>query len=326
MTEVLGKLYGRKWKICVYKKGETKDSDMAMDVSNLKCTFKLERKRGQPVTLCTLVIYNMNQTTEKEIIEAGFQISIEAGYEQAQYGEIYTGDIIQVIRNRENVVDYKLEILALEGSEIFDGNFVAATCAANSKPRDVIDTVAKKANNKIEVDQVTDKISKQPLPRGKVLFGTPTKYLREMSIWNNAWFKANKGKLKLCSLADEVKEDEVLQLSPTTGLVGAPKYTDKGIIIKCLLDSRIKLETMIKIDNELIQKQLIAYNSSNPSQNNQPDQKTMFDQDGEYSVISLTHSGDTWGDEWFTEVVALSRGGAATLLDAMQDDKTNMRV
>ena len=45
--------------------------------------------------------------------------------------------------------------------------------------------------------------------------------------------------------------------------------------------------------------------------------KEVFDKDGEYEVLSLTHSGDTWGDDWSTEVVGISRNGRAGLATAV---------
>lgn len=328
-----GPLYGRAWKIAIYKKGEDgSGEDSEMDVSLLRCIFKCQYNIGTAASLGTLIVYNMNARTEKDTIEEGFQIRIEAGYEMGQYGEIFTGDIVQIIRNRENGTDYRLEILAMRSTDVFDVNHVRATIAANSTPRDVVESVAKQADTKIEVGEISDKLPKEPLPRGKVLFGKPSDYLRDICKWNNAWFAQNTDqKLEVHTLTDEIKDDQVLELTPNTGIVGTPKYTDHGISIKMLLDPRVKVNnssgTMIKIDNEIIQRQLISINT-NPDQqgkSSQPDQKSQFDEDGEYMVISVSHSLDTYGDEWFTECTALSRNGKAGLVTAMQTDKQNIR-
>ena len=328
-----GPLYGRAWKIVIYKKGEEgSGEDTEMDVSLLRCIFKCQYTMGTASTLGTLIVYNMNVRTEKETIEEGFQIRVEAGYEMGQYGEIFTGDIVQIIRNRENGTDYRLEILAIRSVGVFDVNHVRATIAANSTPRDVVETVAKQADTPIEVGEISEKLPDTPLPRGKVLFGKPSTYLRDICKWNNAWFSQNTDrKLEVHTLTDEIKDDQVLELTPNTGLVGTPKYTDQGINIRMLLDPRVKVTnssgTLIKIDNEIIQRQLISINS-NPDQqgkSNQPDQKSQFDEDGEYMVISVTHSLDTYGDEWTTECNALSRNGKAGLVTAMQNEKQNIR-
>ena len=134
-NKVQGILYGRKWEIKIYKpayktdengnKERDPEKDIAIDVSELRCIFKTSYAVGTVAQLGTLVVYNMNAETEKEVITEGFQISVYGGYEQGQYGHIYTGDIIQVIRNRENGIDYRLEILAMRGSGPVDQNFLA---------------------------------------------------------------------------------------------------------------------------------------------------------------------------------------------------------
>lgn len=327
-----GRLYGRKWKVCIYKpayneetvdlegsgtstiKNRDPDNDISVDVSLLRCVFKTKQSIETAASVCTLEVYNMNAATEGEIIKEGFQISIEAGYDEGQYGEIFTGDIVQVIRNRENGVDYKLEIIALRGTVLFDYNHVRCAIAAGSEPRDVINSIGKNSKLAIDVGDVSENLSDQKLPRGKVLFGTPTKYLRDITVGNNAYYWAgDDGKLTIKKAADEIPADQCLELTPNTGLVGTPQYGDDGIHIKMLMDPRVKPYTLIKIDNELIRRQLINLDVTGKG-NNQMPQQNQFDQDGEYQVYSVSHTGDTYGDDWTTDVVGIGRLGRNGLL------------
>lgn len=322
-----GILYMRKWKITILKpsyktndagqKERDPDHDVEMDVSLLRCLFKTSYVMNTAAQIGTLVVYNMNAATEKATIEEGFQIRVEGGYEQGQYGEIFTGDILQIIRNREDGIDYRLEILAMRGIGAFDINHTRSTIAANSEPRDIINTVCKNADEKIPVGEISENLSQRPLPRGKVLFGTPGKYLRDIALANNACFGLNEeGKAVMECANDEIPEDHVLYLTPMTGLVGTPKYTDNGIQIKMLLEPRIKIRGLVKIDNDIIQRQLISVGSDGKSSTGQ-DQKLQFDKNGEYKVISYSHSMDTFGDEWVTEVIGLSQNGKAALATQM---------
>jgi hypothetical protein len=340
-----GRLYGRKWKIAIYKPaykttksadGTTSitspdpEHDTAVDVSLLRCVFKVESQIETQVAVCTLEVYNMNPTAEGDIIREGFQVSIEGGYEEGQYGEIFTGDIVQIVRNRENGIDYKLEILALRGSSMFDLNYVNCSIASGSKPRDVIDSLTRNARQPISIGEISTNLSEQTLPRGKVIFGTPSMYLRDLAIGNDAYYWAGEdGKLIVKKINDEIPADQVLVLSPGdpnkdkkeegyygTGLVGTPQYSDDGINIKMLLDCRVKLLSLIKIDNEWIRKSLLSLNVGGG--NNNLAQQSQFDQDGEYQVFKLIHQGDTMGDTWTTEVVGIGRNGRGGLL-ATQD-------
>jgi hypothetical protein len=336
-----GWLYGRKWKVTIYKPAykttksvdgatsittEDPEHSTAVDVSLLRCVFKVESQIETQVAVCTLEVYNMNPTTEGDIIREGFQVSIEGGYEEGQYGEIFTGDIVQVIRNRENGIDYKLEILALRGSSMFDLNYTKCSIAAGSKPRDIIDALTRNARQTITIGEISPNLSEQTLPRGKVLFGTPSSYLRDLAIGNDAYYWAGEdGSLIVKKISDEIPADQVLVLSPGdpnkdkndkayygTGLIGTPQYGDDGIHIKMLLDCRIKLLSLIKIDNEWIRRSLLSLSVGGG--NNNLAQQSQFDQDGEYQVFKMIHQGDTWGDTWTTEVVGIGRNGRGGLL------------
>ena len=336
-----GRLYGRRWKILIYKPEyknvkitnlagggtiTTKELDpnysSAIDVSLLKCVFKINETIDTAAAICTLEVYNMNSTTEGDIIREGFQISIEGGYDEGQYGELFTGDIVQVIRNREDGINYKLEILALRGSKIFDLSFIKSSVAAGSQPRDIINTIAKQSTNPFVVDEISNNLSQARLPRGKVLFGTPNQYLRSLCLGNDAYYwTGTDGQVKVKKLSDSIPQDQVLVLSPgnpnanapATGLVGTPQYSDDGIHISMLLDCRVKLFSLIQIDNEWIRKSLINFNP-NGGKNNTLAQQNQFDKDGEYQVFKLTHKGDTWGDTWVTEVIGIGRNGRGGLL------------
>lgn len=323
-TTRMNRLYGRKWKITIYKPAYKKDEngndvrdkehDTAIDVSLLKCVFKIEQKLETATTLATLVVYNMNDKAEGDIIREGFQISIEAGYQEGQYGEIFTGDIVQVFRNRENGIDYRLEIIALKGNILFDANMVRSSLAAGSTARDTIKALSENADKKIEVGEISPYLNQHPLPRGKVFFGTPGKYIRDICIHNDAnfWIDSD-DTLTIKKITDEIPEDKCLVLTPMTGLVGTPQYGDDGIHIKMLLDCRVKLYTLIKIDNELIQRQAMNFDLSGQGNNNQLPQQSQFDQNGEYQVFSVSHNGDTWGDTWITEVIGVGRNGRVGL-------------
>lgn len=331
-----GRLYGRKWQILIYKpaykQGEDgkqerdPEHDVAMDVSLLKCEFAAKSTTETAASICTLAVYNMNAATEKEVIEEGFRIDIYGGYQEGQYGLIYTGDIVQVFRNRENGVDYRLEIIAISGMLSFNTNHVRSTIAAGSKPRDVVKAVADNAEKPIGIGEISDDLPDEALPRGKVLFGTPAKYLRDLCTWNDAaYWEGEDGKLTVETVEQEIPEDKVLVLTPTTGLVGTPIYTDQGIQIKMLLDPRVKLRSMVKIDNEIIQRQALQIDAATGMQKNQLPQTAQFDKDGEYQVFSVEHRGDTWGDEWTTSVVGVSRNGRIGLLTAMQKPGQTMK-
>lgn len=203
---------------------------------------------------------------------------------------------------------------------MLDTNHVRSAIAAGSTARDVINAVANNADTKITVGEISQNLDEQPLPRGKVLFGTPSKYYRDICIHNDAnYWITSEDSLTVKKVTDEIPEDQVLVLTPTTGLVGTPQYGDDGIHIKMLMDCRVKIKSLIKIDNELIQRQALSFDLTGKGNNNQLPQQSQFDKDGEYEVFSVSHIGDTWGDTWITEVIGIGRNGRNGLLATQEN-------
>lgn len=332
-----GRLYGRKWKVLIYKPAYKTDAqgntvrdtehDIAVDVTPFRCVFRVEQKLESAHTiLCTLVVYNLNAITEGEFLTEGFQIRIEGGYMEGQYGEIFTGDIVQIYRNRENGVDYRLEIVALRSSSVFDVNHIRSSVAAGSSPRDRIWGLANDAQKTMGVGEVSKALEEGSLPRGKVFFGTPAKYLRELCVGNGAHFWTDEsGMLTVKKIDDEIPEDRCLVLTPVTGLVGTPVYSDTGIHIQTLLDPRLKIGVLVKIDNDIIQRQSVKLDAEMGGHNNQLPQQYQFDRDGEYQIASVVHQGDTWGNTWTTDVVGLGRNGRQGLLTATKTPGQSIR-
>lgn len=306
-------LYGRKWRVLI-NDGET----VALDVSSLHVAFEIQQNAlGKPAT-CHLIIHNLSAETEARIIEKGFFIQVEAGY-APQYGIIFEGEIIQVFRNRENGVDYKLEILAATQANFMGINYVRTTLAAGSKPRDIVESVAKVSYYPIEVDTVSENLPKTELPRGKVIFAYPGDVLNDVAKGTDSFYHVTtEGKLNFRKYSDPIPEDKSIVLTPMSGLVGTPEYTDEGIAIKMLLDPRVQIHTMIKISNDLISRKMIDVGHvTSPNINGgggkMADQNIVFDQDGEYEVYSLVHSGDSHSNDWTTSVIGIGRNGRTGL-------------
>ncbi|WP_295295888.1 hypothetical protein [Veillonella sp.] len=316
-SAINNKLYGRQWRVLI----QTKE-DKALDVTELRCTFTINKyATGQP-SVCHLMIYNLNAQTEGNIIKEGFYVQLEAGY-AAQYGIIFSGQIIQVFRNREEGINYRLEILAVDGSAFLDLNFVRTTLAAGSTPRDVVVSLASVSKQPIETEEVSENMDQAKLPRPKVLFGRPKDYLNDISKGNGSFYWINDGKLTVRKFTDPIPENHCIVLTPTTGLVGTPEYTDEGIRIVSLLNPLIVVNGMIKIDNSIINRQAINLPNGKGGGQQKQSQQSVFDQDGEYQVYSIHHAGDTHGEVWTTEVIGIGRNGRAGLplmVDSAEQD------
>lgn len=315
----MSKLWGRKYKITVVDNA----SGNGWEVSDLRCSFTIEKQLNEVSKISVVHIFNLSPATESNILKEANRVIIEAGYEAAetsqdssgkktvkelQYGKIYDGNIIQMIRTKDNNVDYDLCLVCLDGDEYLNYGLVMQTIKQfSSTPRDFVNILAEKSNYPVKTEKISNNLENKKLPRGKVFFGQPRDYLRDIAYENNGIFWIENNKLNLIKITD-VLEDEAIVLTPETGLIGYPTQVDKGVQLRCLLDPRIKLNVLVKIDNSAVRR----------IKGQRGSLITPLDQDGEYHVIKITHIGDTRGNDWYTDVMAVNRAGVgavAMLLD-----------
>jgi hypothetical protein len=303
-------LYGRKFKIYVAKKDDT-----AWDVTSLRVKFNIEKVAKQTANYAEVEIYNLTRDTENAIIQEGTRVIIEAGYQGTttntdtnettyiRYGKIFDGDIIQSMRDRDDNVDYILKLVCIDGDSFLNNNIIKMTLNSGVTQRQIVENIAANANKPTEVGRITADLSDAKLPRGKVFFGVPKGYLRNVSNGNGANFWIEDNQLQVASPTDDFNASDAIVITPQNGMIGIPAQTEYGVQVKCLLDPRIKLMSMIKIDNTMI-RQMKQQIGKIP---------TMLDQDGQYQVYKLKHTGDTRDNEWYTDIDGIGRNGKIPL-------------
>ncbi len=325
-------LYLRKYRVLVgnaktliYEKDSTgteQTYETALDVSDLRCTFQIKKTRSLQ-NFATITIYNLNNETEKKIIQESDRCIVEAGYEgylntddetqtieesaPKQYGKIFDGTVIYVTRAKANNTDYTLTLICVDGDSFLYGNFIATTMIRGQNPRQIIQAAVSMANTPTETNRISSGISEQTLPRGKVFFGRPKDILQDVARGNNANVWIEDGLVNVTKITDECKTDAIV-LTPQTGLIGFPQQTQYGVNFQALINPAIKLETLIQL-----QKVDIAGFAS-PTTKQAP-----LDPEQIYQVMEAEFVGDTRGTEWYVNVIGVSRAGK-TLLPAMMQN------
>lgn len=312
-------LWMRKWKILVV---DAQDKE-ALNVSDLHVKFTVKKSR-EVANYSTVEIYNLNAETEQKILQEGDRVIIEAGYEgylttaadgtvqeakddkgntqEKQYGKIFDGKIIYPSRRKENNTDYVLSLLCVDGDNILNANFVSKTLNKGVNQRQVLDAVCEKCILKIPANNITQGLSGQKLPRGKVMFGEPKDYIADVARGNGANYWIEDGKLNMTKLSD-VAQDEAIVQTPMTGLIGMPTQTQYGANFKLLLNPAVHMCSLVQLKNSEITEA-----QATPGQ-----QQTPLDEEWIYQVIELTHIGDTTGNDWYTTCSAVSRYGKGAL-------------
>ncbi|WP_158408550.1 glycoside hydrolase family 73 protein [Desulfosporosinus fructosivorans] len=287
-------LWGRRYRIIV----SSLDGEKALDVSQLRITFNCVKSMQLEPQFSSIVIYNLSPKSENILIEEGFRVTVEAGYEGSQYGLIFDGDVVQAIRGKEDGTTYTLTLVAADADRWMSYSTLNFSMVRGQNSRNVIEGCASKASIPSELGSISDSLSTSKLTRGKVIFGLTRDYIRQIAQSENATAYIDGGKVNIVK-ADDIPEGEIIDLSAASGLVDIPNQSDYGITIRCLLNPRIKCNMLVHVDNTLVRAQ----------QFEQGQQVYALDPDGIYRVIQITTIGDTRGNDWYTEVETVTQAG-----------------
>lgn len=286
-------LFGRRYRVIV-----ANSNGVALDVSNIRCTFNIQKTIMQQPPISEIVLYNLNADTENSIIEEGSRVVIEAGYEGDQYGLIFDGDVVQPIRDKQDATTYRLTLRSIDGDRFINYGFVGFSLIKGQTARTQVGAIASQAKYPSQLGTISEGLSGTQLTRGKVFFGLAKDYLSQIAKSENATYYMHNGTVNLIKATD-YPSNTIVDLSPSSGLLNVPSQSQYGVSFTAMLNPRIQINSLVHIDNSLIRAQ--SFEQGQPIRN--------LDQDGIYRVTSVTYVGDTRGNDWNIQCETVSQAG-----------------
>lgn len=282
-----------------------KASGEGLDLSSLRIQFKIKKSDAQTPNTAEIRVYNLAPNTAKQIREEFKTVVLQAGYE-SNYGVIFHGNIKQVRLGRENGTDSYIDIAAGDGDDAYNYAVVNATLAAGAKQSDQINAAAGAMSSRGVSKGYIGETGGAALPRGKVMYGNARDYLRQSAQASETTWSVQDGKLQVVPLTSVLPNQAVL-LTSKTGLVGTPEQTNDGIKAKCLLNPMLKIGVRVKINEENVALAKLPDSSKDATANKPAD----ISKDGIYRLLVVEHSGDTRGNDWYSELVCLDVDASA---------------
>lgn len=307
--------FGRKATLLVIRKEQRGNNPSAfvpesvIDLSEMHFRFSTKQQDVESPNNCSIRVYNLSEDTVKALTKFEYtRVVLQAGYANAGYGVIFDGTITWFRKGKENATDHFLDILASDGDMAYNFAVVNKTVAAGSNPGErvkvIIDEMAKKGTLAGNIMQFTGGV----LPRGKVLFGMARALLRQETVTHGATWSILNGQVNVTPLTGYLPGEAVV-LTSLTGLVGIPEQTTDGMMATCLLNPRLLVGGLVKIDNKSINQLIqqnpnaapIAFNQYTGIQN-----LATVAADGLYRLYVVEHDGDTRNTNWYTNITALA--------------------
>lgn len=290
-----------------------------VDLSNLRIKFSVKSSQTPTPNMADIRVYNLEDNTAhvlqllSTLGTEHVSVLLQAGY-QGNFGTIFQGNVVQIITGRESATDTFIDILAGDGDKAYNFAVVKTTIAKGSIQQDQIKASVNAMSEKGVTAGVTAVDSTFKLPRGKVMFGPAREYLSNSAKTTGYSWSINSEKITFVKNTSFLPGTQVL-LTAQTGMIGTPQQTNQGVNVKCLLNPGIQVGGRILLDNKAIEQQKlnleqIAALKSDTKAINQLIPRRL-NPDGSYYVLTLEHTGDTRGVEWYSSLVCLSQNVSA---------------
>lgn len=287
--------FKRKWNLLV-----SDESGDGLDLSPLQCEFEIVKKDTQTPNKATFTVYNLSDQTISRMRKSFTKIIVNAGYVD-NFGMIFTGNIKGFFEGK-NGVDKYLKIYAGDGDKAYNYTIINKTLAAGLSPSDQTKALSEAMGININYQS---ELSQTQLPRGKVFYGRPQEYMRQVANTESCTWSIQDGQIVMLKRTELLPNTAVL-LTPNTGLIGTPVRNEDGIDGQCLLNPLLKIGAAVKIDQTLINDADVDYNTDNKKDKKDKKELSSINVDGEYRLISITHVGSTRGNDWYTKFKCLS--------------------
>ena len=326
------------------------DGDQFIDLSQFRIKFQTSNTDYESPNTLTIRVYNLSENTVnkiktsisksslewQKIVTASqqpdaaqnvnpntyYDVVLNAGYENGNFGVIFQGNIKQFKVGRENNKDNYLDLYAADGDFGFINGVINETLAAGSTIRDQAQKLANSMPG-IDIDGFSARpaIDEQhtPLLRGKTLAGMSRSYMRNLASKINVSWSIENGKILMIPIKS-YRLGEAVVINVNTGLIGLPEQTDNGISLTSLLNSSLRIGGLVKLNN----KEIPELTQSNPNQPlkfdslDQVQANSLLSKDGIYRVYSVENSGDTRGQEWYSKIVCLSVDPSAVIDESVK--------
>ncbi|WP_236225606.1 phage protein [Pseudomonas pseudonitroreducens] len=276
----------------------------ALDLSNLRIRFSVRRGDLKTPNSADIRVYNVSDQTAQRAQKEFERIVLQAGY-AGNFGVIFDGTIKQVRRGRESQTDTYIDITAADGDSAYNFAVMNTSLAAGSTPDDHLQAALKSMESRGITMGEGAALSENKLPRGKVMFGMARDYLDTLGKTQDLSWSFQDGKLTLIPNTAYLPGEAVV-VNSATGMVGLPEQTQNGITVKMLLNPSVKIGRRLQINNASIQQYRYGLSILDTNSNLWVKNSSFLSADGFYRSIVVNHSGDTRGNEWYTDVICLA--------------------
>jgi len=255
-------------------------SGQTIEIVDLRVLFKITKDLSKDPNKAEIKVYNLSAKTRASLFGKSAKVLLHAGYEDA-IEQIFVGDV-RFIESKQEGVDWVTSFQCGDGERAVKFSRIGTSFGAGTPIGTVINTIASAA--KIDVGNlasVADQIPGQ-YTQGYAGYGKAIKELDKILKSAGYELSIQDGALQALK-PDETTTEEILELTPDSGLIGSPEMGSAGKKgSKPVLKAKALLQPVLKPGKR------VSLKSRQYS--------------GIFKVIKVEHDGDTAGGNWFSDL------------------------
>lgn len=253
---------------------------LVLTVTDLRVQFKVHKTSKKEPNKAEIVVTNLNKAHRALLQQQGGKFILLAGYQSTGVEQLFVGDIRNVSHVREGA-DWNTEIHSGDGERAYRWSRINAGYKAGTPVTGVVQDLA----NALGVDKGNLAIALSALTgiqfsSGYAAHGPVQKELDRILKSQGYTWSIQDGAISVLQNGQTLP-GFVPVLGPDTGLVGSPEFgaaeANKGpqLKFKCLLMPKLKPGSQVQLNSARFK--------------------------GQVRLTEVTHSGDTWGGDWYSE-------------------------
>lgn len=279
-------LFDRKVKLTIAKpiKGSfTKAEPNATVITDLRVSFKIEKKLQKNPNTAEIVIYNLNEASRALLQKKPLQITLEAGYEGST-AVLWLGDMTFSSSKLEGV-NWMTTIEVANGARAFEHARVNRSFPAGTGMTSFITEITSKMGLGTSIPpELQADLGGTLIKHATAIRGRASKSLDKTLKPQGLEWSIQDNQVQILR-PNQLRADQAWLISESTGLIGspdfnAPKKPGEKPVLKCniYLHAGLVPGQKIRVESRAIQ--------------------------GVFRLEAVTHTGDTRDKAWFSEIEA----------------------
>jgi len=319
------KIGGGQWirqiKLTVYASTQGGNQSSGLDLSNLRINFSVHKAiNSSSPNMLKAKVYNLSRPNGPDTVGKVKQygrVQLACGYVgENNMTMIFDGQVVMYVQGKENATDTYLEIIAGDADAAKNHGVAALNWPAGSTPTQRNNDMLKAGG--YQIGQVMPAKGEQKAIRACSFIGMVDKGIRANTNATQSDFFCDNGQAYVIPW-DGYRMGDIVELSPTTGLINIPKVTPNGIEAQCLLNPKLRLGGLVKIASSFLSDVPYEPGSKNPFASQAIPFGPLIGSDfqygaaatsttGIYKILLLDHFGDTRGQDWQSNIVCCAAG------------------